>query len=240
MRNLILVIGLGSVWACGDPNQKGTLNSGSANVATNGATSGDSTVTKIETTQAGQVEGSSGTSSMGGSGAATDPAGTEMTPASVATAASATPSGPEEGGVTPPNKITGAFLVGTLLPHAEGEPLKVGLVAKKDDVRLSTSPNRYRTNWSLSLADQSLPVTLAKSSDSAYDRVLVFNGTEEDFKAQYGSISLSVSVTEGVDAANQLSSVIVNTLSDLLIAVPSPAATSLPAATETPAAAVTP
>lgn len=210
MKHRILMIGFGFVWACsGDPKQQGARDRspGQADVqATAEDMSRDNGSGHERPTDPVVVNDS-------GNEATSEPAnaGTAIPPLA------AGPTGEEDASVTPPHKVTGAYLVGTILPHEEGEAIKVGLVAKAEDKRLSLEPDRYETTWSLAtdLDDPTL-VKLAKSSDENFDRVLEFNGSEEEFLALQSLISVQVNVAEGSDETNTLHSVVTSSLSELL------------------------
>jgi hypothetical protein len=207
VKHFILMIALSSVWGCsGDPGQQGSRdrNPGQADIQQAGdASSGNS------------IDGESGktaTAEASGNEVKSDEDAAKANVPPVATG----PTEEEEGSVTPPHKVTGAYLVGTLLPGEEGEPVRIGLVIKAGDKRLSLEPERYEANWSLaSVLENPEQVKLSKSIDEEYDRVLEFNGTEEEFIALQESISVQVSVSEG-DGDSKLHEVVMNSLRELL------------------------
>lgn len=214
MKHFILVIGLGSVWGCSTDPSKGSRDrspgqadsqaSAESISGDNGKDGGNETV--AVRTDPVVANGNEATSEP-----ATESGKTTVPP--VATV----PDAEEETSVTPPHKVTGAYLVGTLLPHVEGETIKIGLVVKAKDKRLSLEPSRYETIWSLAsdLDDPTL-MKLAKSSDENFDRVLEFVGSAEEFAALKSSIAVQVNVSE-VGEKSTLHSVIMNSLSELLM-----------------------
>lgn len=218
MKHLILLIALGSVWGCsGDPKQQGSRDQSPGQADSQASAEGMS----------------SGNNGSGNETVAvhTDPVvakGNETTsePATESGKAATVPpvaTGPnpeEDTTVTPPHKVTGAYLVGTVLPHKEGETIKIGLVVKAEDKRLSMEPARYGTIWSLaSELDDPSRMKLAKSLDENFDRVLEFEGTEEEFASLQSSIAVQVNVLE-IGEVSTLHSVIMNSLSELLAPAP--------------------
>lgn len=131
----------------------------------------------------------------------------------------AIPKGSEENEhtVTPPGKITGAFLVGEVIPNEEGDTGKVliGIVARQDDIRLTDQPDRFALNWGLS-ADVQLEnsIRLLPTKIAAYDRILEFDGTMEELESFEATISIQLSVSEDA-GATKLESVVKSSLSDL-------------------------
>ncbi|RYZ57188.1 MAG: hypothetical protein EOP07_10625 [Proteobacteria bacterium] len=207
MKHFILMIALSSIWGCsGDPGQQASRdrNPGQADIQQAGDASSGNSITGESGNTAADTSGNEVKSDV------VEAAKTEIPP--VATG----PTEEEEGSVTPPHKVTGAYLVGTILPGVEGEPIRIGLVIKAGDKRLSLEPERYEANWSLaSVLENPDQVKLSKSSDEEFDRVLEFNGTEEEFIALQESISVQVSVSEG-EGDSKLHEVVMNSLFELL------------------------
>lgn len=122
-----------------------------------------------------------------------------------------------ENTVTPPNKITGAFLMGEVIPNEDGDTqtIKIGIIAKQDDIRLSQEPERFELNWRLA-AESSLEssLRLLPSKNAAYDRILEFDGTMAELEGLENQISIQLSVSEGGGGA-KLENLVKSTVSDL-------------------------
>ena len=245
MKNRILLIGLGFLWACsGDPNQQGyqDRSPGLSEVqdaadSTRDDTIGDGTEsgTQSETVASGDVtfnggqdgrnvshdelnaggkgkgKGNGDVSELGNLGQVVEGSknsgpGPSMEPAPE----------PEEGAVTPPHVVTGAYLVGTLLASEPGTPIKVGLMVKSEDRRLSLETG-FETSWFMTAAPENASqLKLEKPKDSSYDRVLEFNGSLEEFAAIQDAIVMQVSVVD-IETESGLSTVLVEKLSELFM-----------------------
>lgn len=107
--------------------------------------------------------------------------------------------------ISPPNQVTGAYLTATLLPRAsESDPLRVGLIAELGKERVSQKDG-YHTSWQLTYLEFiSNPVKLVSSVDGAYDQVIEFYGTAEEFQLYSGSINVFMQVSEKDSTLNSL------------------------------------
>lgn len=117
--------------------------------------------------------------------------------------------------ISPPNQVTGAYLTATLLPRAEeSDPLRVGLMARMEDERITEDDGRYRLNWQLTFS-QTLdkPVKLVRSEERAFDQVIEFYGTAAEFQELAGSINVYLQVSE---TGTTLNSLVNESLSDLV------------------------
>ncbi len=224
MKHIFLVMGLSSyLWGCSvDTGQKTATNpADSANssgtsenaegikegTATSnnegtvavpvdtGAPSGDSGSSKATAS----ADGSSGSTASSGSKTQNNASNTQSN-----TSASA------------PAQVTGAYLVGAILPAVDGEPKKIGLIAKKVDQRLSDDPEHYLTKWSMTLASADIPATLEKSDDPAFDEILEFTGTDEEFAKMQSQIKIEIKVSDPSSEFG-LNEVVSTTLADLFL-----------------------
>lgn len=125
----------------------------------------------------------------------------------------------DETTVTPPHKITGAFLVGEVIStddEDDQDKVYVGVIAKQDDLRLSEQPDRFNVVWGLS-ADPSLTgtVRLMPTKNPRYDRIMVFEGTLEELNAVSSQVAIQIAVSEKKDDTTKLESVVKTTVTDL-------------------------
>ncbi|RZA25977.1 MAG: hypothetical protein EOP10_05160, partial [Proteobacteria bacterium] len=160
---LSILIGPLLLWACSaDPKKQGLGNLGSQSQQAADATrenegiNGDSANSGDVATTTGGIDSSADPQT--GSDAKASDAKAESPP--VASGPAAPKGEDEESGITPPHKITGAFLVGEVIEDEEDAELpaktvKIGIVARHGEDRLSQQPDRYALNWLLS-ADESL------------------------------------------------------------------------------------
>lgn len=146
------------------------------------------------------------TSCSGSSGSPSekDPRDAESNPkdSNAGAPAGATYDGAEDESADPPSVITGGYLVGKLIASNDGEPVRIGIVGMKDDVRISDDKSRYESTWTLEFA-QNIPeiVTIRKSEDSTYDQVLEFNGTLDQLRTRADLISVTLQFRENIDGS---------------------------------------
>ncbi len=246
MKHRILLIGLGFVWACsGDPNQQGNQDrnprngqvpdtadsirdinvGGEREPAKNQA---EPIVATVNVSEGDDVNGEQQTSGQGGNGqvnpelenqAKGNQPGKGNDPEKAVVTVPTEPLDTEEGSVTAPHKITGAYLVGVILPSAEQGPVRVGMVLTVGSSRPSLEPARYQSTWNIAnLAEGGPGLKLTKSYDQKFDKVLEFKGTMEEFALISDSIAVEVNVVETSEGGSDssLSSLVVNTLTELL------------------------
>lgn len=118
--------------------------------------------------------------------------------------------------ISPPKQVSGAYMTAAVLPDAGDKVIRVGVIGKLDDVRLSDEPEKYKSTWTLDFG-QALPVvaTLKKSQDRDYDQILEFFGDEAQF-AQYAAyIEISLQFQQNLDGSI-VSSVVDNNLAEIL------------------------
>lgn len=121
-----------------------------------------------------------------------------------------------ENSVTPPHKVTGAFLVGEVISDEASGTVQIGIVAKQDDIRLSEQPERFGLNWRLQ-ADESFgnSLRLVATKNPAYDRILEFDGSLEELESFGSEVAIHLLVSE--DAGEiKLESAVKTSFSDLM------------------------
>lgn len=137
-----------------------------------------------------------------GSDSSKDPKDADSNPKDSGAPSNETYDGAKDESVDPPSVITGGYLVGELIAGNEGEPVRIGIVGMKDDVRISDDKARYESTWTLEFA-QNIPeiVTIKKSEDSTYDQILEFNGSLDQLRTRADLISVTLQFRENVDGS---------------------------------------
>lgn len=123
------------------------------------------------------------------------------------------PDDENENTVTKPGKITGAFLVGEVISDESSATLQVGIIAKQEDIRLSTEPDRFELKWKLQ-AHEDVSVRLLATKNPNYDRILEFDGTREELEQLGNEIAIHLMVSE-TEGETKLENAVKTTFSEL-------------------------
>jgi hypothetical protein len=117
--------------------------------------------------------------------------------------------------ITPPNQVTGAYLTAKVLPRTlASDPLRIGLVAMKDDIRIGHDPSIYQTSWQISFdLEKTNPVKILASGDKSYDQIIEFYGSAQEFQNVSSEIKVYLQVKE---TNSSLSSLVDSVLSELV------------------------
>ncbi len=225
---LSILIGPLLLWACSaDPKKQGLGNLGSQSQQAADATRENEGII-VDSANSGEVattQGGLDTPADPQTASDAKPSDSKMDSPPVASGPAAPKGEDEESGITPPHKITGAFLVGEVIEDEEeseipAKTVKIGIVARHGEDRLSQQPDRYALNWLLSV-DVSLEsyLRLLPTKNAAYDRVLEFDGSMEELESFGENFSINLLISEESGPTN-LESVVKSNLDDLFAPIP--------------------
>jgi hypothetical protein len=226
---LSVILGPFLLWACSaDPRSQGVGALGSENQQAAHSTREKEQEAKVDQNHASNaIDGGSashGTDTSAGPELSSDGKEPERKTDAPSTAGNGSQASEdkEENGVTPPHKITGAFLVGEVIEDESDEslPLRIGIVAKNNDERMALEPDRFALNWVLT-ADEALSksLRLLPTKNPDYDRVLEFDGSLDELESFENSFAINLSISEDAGPA-RLESVVKSRLKDLLSPTP--------------------